>query len=860
MQNLAGRHVGEDRGGAGESMRASVLEQLIAGEPLAQILNTVALGIEATRPGALCSIMLLDHEGQCLRHGAAPSLPDFYNEAIEGLRIGPGVGSCGTAAFTGQTVIVEDIQSHPHWAAAHDLTARAGLCACWSIPLRNKEQRVLGTFAIYHRVPRTPRQHELNEIESFASLVGVAIEYHQVQAALQKTQTNLRTLLDNFPFMVWFKDADSRLQAANIAYARVAGVNHTHELEGKTDFDFFPAELASQYVAGDREVMQTGAPVSGVCPFMDSNGEYSWIEYYKSPLIAEGSTIGTVGFARDVTATVQREREFRSLIENSPITFVRYDREARRVFVNARQAEYYGTSQEFLLGKRPSEYPGGSSASELEAAIARVYASGENADFDLHWFTEDGRERVLRVRLAPERDASNRVASVIGVGQDVTETLENQARIQHMAFFDTLTGLPNRAMFLDRIGQAVAASDRCTQPLGLILLDLDHFKRVNDTLGHATGDRLLAEAATRLLGCIRNDDLAARLGGDEFAIMVPEMSGTADLTHIASRIIRVFSLPFEVGGKELFVSASIGIAVYPTDSANIDELFKFADSAMYHAKSQGRNNFQFYSTSMTDAIAERMRLEGDMRKALANGEMRLHFQPKVDLRSGRILGAEALLRWYHPEKGIVPPDQFIPIAEETGMIVGIGDWVIGAACQAVEEWNRGRTETLHVAINLSTRQFIHNDLIGSIRRHLLVTGCRPQWLQLEITESLLLEDNDAIRRTLEELHAMGLAISIDDFGTGFSSLSYLNKFPVTQIKIDRSFVRDITTERQQASLVNAIISMARSLDKEPVAEGVETIDQATALAAMGCNVGQGYLYGKPLAQPDFEGKINQSAG
>jgi diguanylate cyclase (GGDEF)-like protein/PAS domain S-box-containing protein len=852
--------LGPDEDRRAQLMRASVLEQLVQGAPLTQVLEAVVYGIEADLPGAIASIMLLDREQQCLRTGAAPGLPEEYIRAIDGVRIGPSVGSCGTAAYTGELVIVEDVATHPYWAAFRDLPLQAGLRACWSLPVRDRAQQVLGTFAIYHRSPGVPHERELGVIESCSSLVAIAIEYHQVQATLHRTQNNLRTLLDNFPFMVWLKDADSRLVAANTAYARIAGVATTQELEGKTDFDFFPQDLAAEYVDGDRKAMQSGEPVGGICPLKDASGRYSWIEFYKSALITDGRVMGTVGYARDITATVQREREYRSLIENSPSTFVRYDSQARRVFVNMRQAEYYGTTQEFLIGKRPSDYPGGASACAFESVIRGVFESGENADYDLHWMSSDGRERVLRVRLAPELDANNQVMAVIGVGQDVTESLEIQARIRHMAYYDALTELPNRAMFLDRIGTMIAAAGDSTQPIGLILLDLDHFKRVNDTLGHATGDRLLAEAAKRLLGCIRNDDLASRIGGDEFAILVPQISHPDDLTHIANRIIRTFSLPFEVGGKELFVSASVGIAMYPTDSGNIDELFKFADSAMYHAKSQGRNNFQFYSASMTDSIAERMRLEGDMRRALTNGEMQLHFQPKVDLRSGRIIGAEALLRWYHPEKGVVAPDQFISIAEETGMIVGIGEWVIATACRAVVEWNRGRDTPLHVAINLSTRQFIHNDLVGSIRRNLIDSGCRPQWLQLEITESLLLEDNDAIRRTLEELHQMGLTISIDDFGTGFSSLSYLNKFPVGQIKIDRSFVRNITTEKNQASLVSAIISMARSLEKEAVAEGVETDEQARLLADLGCLVGQGYLYGKPLARPHFESRIGLPTG
>jgi diguanylate cyclase (GGDEF)-like protein len=403
----------------------------------------------------------------------------------------------------------------------------------------------------------------------------------------------------------------------------------------------------------------------------------------------------------------------------------------------------------------------------------------------------------------------------------------------------------------DRIHQTIADAAWHGYQFGLLLLDLDRFKEVNDTLGHSVGDLLLREAANRLLLCVRNYDTVARLGGDEFAVLLPQVREGDDLATIGRKIIEAFEQPFNIAGKELFISASIGIALYPGDSAEIDALFKYADSAMYHAKKKGRNNFQFYAKELTARSTERMALEEALRKALKNHELELHYQPQVELATGHIIGAEALLRWNRKEGGIVTPDKFIPVAEETGMIVSLGEWALFAACQAAVEWNRGRIVPFRVAVNFSTRQFIQNDLLGSVCRILKGTQCKPEWLKIEITESLLLEDSHEILALLKAFDDMGLVISIDDFGTGYSALSYLNRFPVSQIKIDRSFVRDIPNNQERAELVKAMISIAQALHMELIAEGVETREQADYLHLHGCLMGQGYLFGKPMSYAEF---------
>ncbi|MDF9392192.1 MULTISPECIES: sensor domain-containing protein [Methylococcus] len=550
-----------------------------------------------------------------------------------------------------------------------------------------------------------------------------------------------------------------------------------------------------------------------------------------------------------------REREFRSLVEHSPDTVARYDRDCRCIYANPRLVKEAGMPLAELLGKTPLEFPGGESARAYQAKIQQVFETGEPAEYELSWKTAQERELVSHIRLIPEFGFDDEVMHTLAVGRDITEIDAYRRCIHHLAFFDSLTGLPNREMFNKHIREAMEGASGPRRQFALMMLDLDRFKEINDTLGHGIGDLLLSKAACRLLGAVGKGDTVARLGGDEFAVLVPAPTASQELTALAGRILGAFAQPFLIEGRELFASVSIGIALYPQDCTGIDTLFRYADAAMYHAKRQGRNNFQFYSADLTARAAERMRIESALRHALGRNELELHFQPQFDMVSKTIVGAEALLRWNRQDHGIALPCKFMPIAEETGLIVGIGEWVLAAACEAAVAWNDRRERPLSVAVNLSPRQFILNDLAGTVRRILEETGCRPEWLELEITENLLFEDSSEVRTILEDLDRMGLSIAIDDFGTGYSALSYLHRFPVKRIKIDRSFVHGVPTDRRRLELVKAMISIAQALRLEVLAEGVETPQQAVYLQAHGCRLAQGYLFGVPQPLRGFEALI-----
>ncbi|RZI86622.1 MAG: EAL domain-containing protein [Rubrivivax sp.] len=458
----------------------------------------------------------------------------------------------------------------------------------------------------------------------------------------------------------------------------------------------------------------------------------------------------------------------------------------------------------------------------------------------------------VRIEYAPD----GRPMRVLGVTQDLTALKTLQRQTHQLAYYDALTHLPNRAMLRNALQQAISDSTRHQLTFGLVILGIDHFQKVNDSLGQPTGDALLKAIAHRLTQQLRGYDTVARIGGDEFAIIVPKIRQALDVGVTLSHLKDAFRAPIHLGDTEITVTASAGISVFPFDGVAATELIAHADAAMHHAKRSGRDNFQYYAPELTSSALERLRIESDLRKAVVRAELELFYQPKVDLATGQLVGAEALMRWRHPVRGLVPPNDFIGIAEDTGLILGMGEWALHSAFAAARLWNDGRQgPPFKIAVNLSPKQFQNNDLVATVYAAMEATGCEPAWIELEITESLLLDDPTEVRATLQRLHHMGFSIAIDDFGTGYSALSYLARFPVNVLKIDRAFIRDLTTNRDNAALVQAIVSLARGLRMTLVAEGVETIAQRDALQALNCEQAQGFLYSKPVPIEQFSGLV-----
>lgn len=445
------------------------------------------------------------------------------------------------------------------------------------------------------------------------------------------------------------------------------------------------------------------------------------------------------------------------------------------------------------------------------------------------------------------RSAAGRLLYLSTIARDISERKQAEARLARLAHYDPVTGLPNRDLFRDRLVQAMHRARRSERLLALMFLDLDHFKDVNDTLGHSAGDQLLSQVAERLRSCLRAEDTVARLGGDEFTILIERLDGIEALQVVLDSMLGALAQPFLVGVTEIHVSASVGATLYPLDDADAESLLKQADAAMYQAKSSGRNNYQFYSHELQLRTATRLALANDLRHALARDELFVEYQPQVDAQSGAVIGLEALLRWRHPREGLVSPSVFVPIAEETGQIAGIGDWVLRAACRQCREWRDRGLGNIRVAVNLSARQFRLPNLLERIRAALHDTGLPPDGLEIEITEGGVVENLQSGAEVLRGLRALGVALSVDDFGTGYSSLAYLKHLPLDRLKIDRSFVHDLPDDGDSVAIVRSILAMAHHLGLAVVAEGVETRAQFKFLVQEGCDVIQGYLFARPMA-------------
>jgi diguanylate cyclase (GGDEF)-like protein/PAS domain S-box-containing protein len=458
----------------------------------------------------------------------------------------------------------------------------------------------------------------------------------------------------------------------------------------------------------------------------------------------------------------------------------------------------------------------------------------------------DGVGAAIEDSTAPIHDRRGQVTGAVMVFHDVSKARALSSKMSHLAQHDSLTDLPNRILFSDRLTEAIAAAHRYGRELAVLFLDLDRFKHINDTLGHAVADRLLQSVAQRLRACVRASDTVSRQGGDEFVILLSEVARAQDAAVSAEKILLAMRKLHRIDEHDLHLTASIGIVTYPDDGTDAETLMRNADVAMYHAKGSGRNNYQFFKADMNARTLERQSLEVDLRLALKERQFVLHYQPKMSLETGAIMGVEALVRWYHPQRGLVPPVQFISVAEECGVIVPIGRWVLREACRQTRAWLDAGLPRVRIAVNVSTVELREKDFVAAVRAILTETGLEPRFLELELTETFLMQDAEATATVLQALKDLGVSLALDDFGTGYSSLSHLKRFPIDTLKIDKSFVRDLATDADDASIVSAVISMGGSLHMRVVAEGVETREQLTFLQEHSCPEGQGYYFSRPV--------------
>jgi diguanylate cyclase (GGDEF)-like protein/PAS domain S-box-containing protein len=545
----------------------------------------------------------------------------------------------------------------------------------------------------------------------------------------------------------------------------------------------------------------------------------------------------------------QVERELLdAFLKHIPDNVYFKDRESRFKRIGRATADYFGLADPAeAVGKTDSDMFSAEHAQKAFADEQEIIRTGQaKIGIEEKETWPDGHESWMLTTKVPLKDKRGHIIGTMGISHSITERRQAELRVQYMAFHDALTGLPNRVLLEDRLGQAIALASRNSKSVAVLMLDLDRFKNVNDSFGHHVGDRLLEAVSTRLRACLRESDAVARLGGDEFVIGIGMVSANPEIETVVRKVLATIDKPFQIEGHALQISASLGVSVYPADGENAEALLQFADAAMYEAKKKGRNTYCFFRPALTVATRRQEKLNSDLRQACARGEFVLHYQPIVSVSSECITGMEALLRWYHPEEGLISPSEFIPQLEELGLMVKVGNWVLKTACLQNVAWQKEGLPKVRAAVNVSSQQLYRGNLVDAVKRTLRETGLEPKWLELELTESLTLDDSETTIRITQDLKRIGVSLSLDDFGTGWSSLSYLRRFPFDRIKIDRSFMRDVASDLAAKTVVGGILSLGSNLGLDCIAEGVETRQQLDYLKRHKCAEVQGFLYSPAL--------------
>ncbi len=672
----------------------------------------------------------------------------------------------------------------------------------------------------------------------------------QADTDLQKSETRFRSIFESANAGIAFTDETGQIKLVNQNFAQLLGYSAEALLNMNfVDFthpDDIAAEVSlfNEILAGQRDSYQIEKR------YFTKSGELLWVDLTVNAIRnAERRLINFVGLVNDITARKSGEESLNLLAKvftTSGEGIVITDADSRIIAVNDAFTRLTGYGENEVRGKNPKILSAGRTPRHVFEEMWSSLADKGSWEGEMWDRRKTGEPYQKWLAINAVRDKQGRVSNYIGSFTDITERKTSEERMLFLAHHDALTQLPNRLSLQERLEQAIGTARRSQNSLAVMLIDLDRFKAINDTLGHHIGDQLLIEVANRLTTSVRETDIVARFGGDEFIVVVTGIETPGDAAQVADKIVKTVSAPYLISGNDLRTSPSIGICMYPDDAQEIGDLIKSGDVAMYHAKAKGRGNYQFFTEELNQAVMRRQSIEGDLRTALEQQQFVLHYQPQVDLRSGRVVGVEALVRWQHPVNGLMPPISFIPIAEESGLIIPLGDWVLREACEQLKQWRDEGIGGVRMSVNLSASQFLDKGLPERIATILAETGLPAACLDLEVTESMSMHSPEEAAEMMGKLAATGMTLSIDDFGTGYSSLTYLKTFPIHSLKIDRSFVKDIESDANDAEICDVTVLLAHKLGMEVVAEGVETEAQLTYLISIGCEKYQGYFLSKPL--------------
>ncbi len=695
------------------------------------------------------------------------------------------------------------------------------------------------------------------------------IESKATRDALNNSEARFRAISDASPLGIFVSDAEGVCIYTNAAYQRISGLSFEQSLGSSWSFAIHPDDR--QRVLDEwQAATHSDTPLRTEFRFQREDGSVVWTRVNSATMQDGMQPHGHVQTVEDITerkstesglrraeeALFEEKERAQVMLNSIGDAVLATDLQGNVTYLNLEAEAMTGWTREKAMGRPMTDVfrivdgsTGQTAPNPAQHALKEDRTVGLAANSVL--IRHDGVEFSIEDSAAPIHNRSGKVTGAVIVFHDVNQSRAMALKMTHQAQHDFLTGLPNRALLIERFSLAIGLARRHLKQVALLYLDLDDFKHINDSLGHAIGDQLLQSVADRLVACVRNTDIVCRQGGDEFVILLAEIEQTLDTAQIADKLLEVFAKPHRIGGQELYVTVSIGISVYPDDGNDVETIIQNADTAMFHAKSIGRNNYQFFRDQMNISAMRRLTVESNLHRALKQQEFLLHYQPKFDLASGAMTGAEALIRWQDPDLGMIYPAQFVSIAESCGLIVPIGHWVLREACRQVRAWLDSGLHVVPVAVNISAVEFRHIGFVNGVVSILQETGLPPEYLQLELTESILMHDADSSVLELDALKAMGVRLAIDDFGTGYSSLSYLKRFPIDTLKIDQSFVRDIITDEDDATIVNAVIGMGKNLKQRVIAEGVETQEQFEFLRDQQCDEGQGFHFSHSLPAMDF---------
>lgn len=826
----------------------SIHELIAQQHPLEQTLDAIAAWIASMMPGALVSIMRYHPDSNTLRLIPNDQFSDRFCQAMQNIPVDENTGTCGTAACTKHPVISEDIQKDKRWNGYRDTADAEGVRACWSVPILTSGKELLGTFAVYYRVAASPTAGAQRNLARGAALVALAILRHRdFQDHLALSEWH-RTLFDNHPDGVFTLNLEGHFESFNEALARISGYP-PQSLQGQHFNRFVVSDFQAQTLAAFRRA-SNGETISYETKGIHANRPPYWLEVTNFPVKIENEIVGVYGICRDVSARKSQEAELYLLkrgIDASPSGMVMVDAlspDMPIVYANPAFLEISGYSHDEVIGRNCRFLQGKNTAPEAVEAIRHGlhHLSGVNVELVNH--RKDGTPFWNHLRISPVLDQQGSCTHFIGTQQDITQQKEQEAKVAYQATHDLITGLPNEASFHEMVRQAVVPGE--SGSVVVVYLDLDGFKPINDELGHPIGNQVLKTIAHRLTDLVVQRATVARLVGDEFALLVSTYTNRSEIIQLAERILTHLAKPIDVLGQMVHISASIGIAENSTPVDAPHELLQHADIARERAKRGGKNTWHWYRGHKTQRSRNSVRLRHDLHTALMEDQFEVHYQPLVDAVTGRMRSLEALVRWRHPTRGLVSPAEFIPLAEQTGQIVPLGLWVLRRACQEIAHFNADRERGLRVAVNISSLQFVRDGFLDDVKQVLEETGLSPKLLELEVTESVLLDGAEPVIELMETLKTLGIRVALDDFGTGFSSLSYLRDLPTHKVKLDRSFVKDTTTDHRIAAIVQGVITMAHHMDMIVVAEGIETLEQQEDLARRHCDILQGYLFARPM--------------